>query len=105
MQSSFYVGLSGQMAIDKRLQTIANNIANMNSAGFRASGVSFDTVMSSTGDVPVAFSSEGQDYISRIGGEMTKTDNPLDVAVQGDAWFGIKTPAGVAYTHDGRLQI
>ena len=42
MQSSFYVGMSGQIAIDKRLQSIANNIANMNTAGYRAEGVTFD---------------------------------------------------------------
>ncbi len=105
MQSNFYVGLSGQLAIEKRLQTVANNVANINTAGFRADGVTFDTVLSSAGADPVAFSSEGTNFISRRAGEITKTDNPLDVAVQGDAWLGIKTPAGVAYTHDGRMKI
>ena len=105
MQSNFYVGMSGQLAIERRLQTVASNVANMNTAGYRADGVTFETVMSNTGETPVAFSTEGQTYISRMSGELTKTDNPLDVAVQGDAWFGIKTPAGVAYTHDGRLKI
>jgi flagellar basal-body rod protein FlgF len=105
VQSNFYVGMSGQLAIEKRLQTVANNVANMNTAGFRADGVSFDTILSNTGDTPVAFSTEGQTYISRRAGDTTKTDNPLDVAVQGDAWLAIKTPSGVAYTHDGRLKI
>ena len=105
MQSSFYVGMSGQIAIDKRLQSVATNIANMNTAGYRADGVTFATVLSNTGDAPVAFSSGGADYISRRTGEMTKTDNPLDVAVQGDAWFGIKTPSGIAYTRDGRMKM
>ncbi|MCW6507357.1 flagellar basal-body rod protein FlgF [Lichenifustis flavocetrariae] len=105
MQSNFYVGMSGQLAIERRLQTVASNVANMNTAGYRADGVTFETVMSNTGETPVAFSTEGQTYISRMSGELTKTDNPLDVAVQGDAWFGIKTPSGVAYTHDGRLKI
>lgn len=105
MQSNFYVGLSGQLAIEKRLQTVANNVANINTAGFRADGVTFDTVLSSAGADPVAFSSEGANFISRRNGEITKTDNPLDVAVQGDAWLGIKTPTGIAYTHDGRMKI
>ncbi len=105
MQSNFYVGAAGQMAIEKRLQTVANNIANMNTAGFRADGVSFDTVLSNTGAEPVAFSGPGNSYISRRAGEVTKTDNPLDVAVQGDAWLGIRTASGIAYTHDGRLKI
>ena len=105
MQSNFYVGMSAQIAIEKRLQTIASNVANINTAGYRAEGVTFDTVLSNTGDTPVAFASQGASYISRRNGDLTKTDNPLDVAVQGDAWFGIKTPTGTAYTHDGRLKI
>ena len=105
MQSNFYVGLSGQLAIEKRLQTVANNIANMNTAGFRADGVTFESVLSTTGAEPVSFSTPGETFISRRAGEVTKTDNPLDVAVQGDAWLGIQTPQGVAYTHDGRMKI
>lgn len=105
MQSSFYVGMSGQIAVDKRLQSVATNIANANTAGYRADGVTFATVLSKTGEDPVAFSSRGADYISRRTGEMTKTDNPLDVAVQGDAWLGIKTPSGIAYTRDGRMKM
>ena len=105
MQSNFYVGMSGQLAIEKRLQTIASNVANMNTAGYRADGVTFDKVMSNTGEVPVSFATEGQTYISRSAGDLTKTDNPLDVAPQGDAWFAIKAPGGVVYTHDGRMKI
>ncbi len=77
----------------------------MNTAGFRADGVRFETVLSNTGASPVSYVSQGADYISRKGGDLTKTDNPLDVAVQGDAWFGIKTPGGIAYTRDGRLKM
>jgi flagellar basal-body rod protein FlgF len=105
MQSLFYVSLSGQMSIDQRLQSIAHNVANMNTAGFRGDGITFDTVMSNTGDQAVAFSSGGTNFISRKDGERTKTDNPLDVAVQGDAWLAMKTPTGIAYTHDGRLKM
>ncbi len=105
MQSSFYVGMSGQIAVDKRLQSVATNIANMNTAGYRADGVTFATVLSKTGEAPVAFSAGGADFISRRTGEMTKTDNPLDVAVQGDAFLGIKTPSGIAYTRDGRMKM
>lgn len=105
MQTNFYVGMSGQIAVERRLQSIANNIANMNTAGYRADGVTFATVLSNTGEEPVAFSSSGAQYISRRNGDVTKTDNPLDVAVQGSGWLGIKTPNGVAYTRDGRLQM
>ena len=105
MQSSFYVGMSAQIAIDRRLQSIANNVANMNTAGFRAEGVSFATMLSDASADSTAYPTEGASFISRRGGDLTKTDNPLDVAVQGDAWFGIKTAQGVAYTRDGRMKI
>ena len=42
MQSNFYVGLSGQMTVERRLTTIAQNIANMNTAGYKAEGVTFE---------------------------------------------------------------
>ena len=42
MQSSLYVALSAQVAMEKRLNTIANNVANMNTGGFRADEVKFE---------------------------------------------------------------
>ena len=105
MQSSLYVALSGQVALQKRLDTIANNIANVNTGGFRAEEVSFSTLVSRAGAAPTAFATSGENYISRKNGEMNPTGSPLDIAVQGNAWFAVKTPDGVAYTRDGRLHI
>ena len=105
MQSGLYVALSGQVALERRLQTIAANVANMNTIGYRADGVSFEAQMAKAGDSVVAFASGGADFISRQTGGMSKTGNPLDVAVQGDAWLAIKTPAGTVYTRDGRMTI
>jgi flagellar basal-body rod protein FlgF len=105
MHSAFYVTLSSQVALDKRLTTIAENVANASTIGFRATGVSFDTVLSKASATPTAYASAGTDYVSRASGSLTKTDNPLDVAVIGDAWLAIQTPQGVAYTRDGRLRM
>lgn len=105
MQSSLYVALSGQVALQRRLDTIANNVANMNTGGFRAEEVSFSTILSKTGATPTAFATSGENYISRRTGELTNTGNPLDIAVQGDAWFAVQTPGGVAYTRDGRMHM
>jgi flagellar basal-body rod protein FlgF len=105
MQSSLYVSLSAQVALKKRMDTIANNVANMNTVGFRADEVKFQALVDKAGSNNVAFTSTGSDYISRRPGGLTKTDNPLDVAIQGDAWFAIKTPAGTTYTRDGRMRL
>ncbi|MCW2274949.1 flagellar basal-body rod protein FlgF [Rhodoblastus acidophilus] len=105
MQSSLYVTLSGQSALQKRLDTIAHNVANVNTAGFRAEEVSFSTLMSRQGTAPVAFAVTGDSFISRKTGEIQRTGDPLDVAVRGQGFFAIKTPDGVAYTRDGRLHM
>lgn len=105
MRGNLYVSMSAQIALEKRLDTIASNIANANTAGFRAQGVTFSSVLSKVGERPAAFVSTGTDYVSRAQGAATRTDNPLDVTIQGDAWFAIKTPDGTAYTRDGRLQM
>ena len=76
MQSSLYVALSGQVALQKRLDTIANNIANMNTGGYRAEEVSFATVLSKPGRAPTAFATAGDSYISRRTGEMDPDRQP-----------------------------
>jgi flagellar basal-body rod protein FlgF len=105
MSSGLYVALSGQVALERRLTTIANNVANANTAGFRGEEVKFDSILAAAGNGDVAFSSPGDSFISRKAGPVNHTGNPLDVAVQGDAWLAISTPDGTAYTRDGRLHM
>lgn len=100
-----YVALSAQVAMQRRLDTVAHNVANMNTAGFRAEEVKFETVLSRAGGEEVAFSSAGDSFISRRTGAINYSGNPLDVAIDGDAWFAMATPSGTAYTRDGRLQM
>ena len=105
MQNNLYVSLSAQVSLERRLETIANNVANMNTAGFRADGVSFATELAKAGDANLSYVSPGAGFISRQLGPSTKTDNPFDVAVQGQGWMSISTPQGVAYTRDGRMRM
>lgn len=105
MQSGPYVSLSAQLTLEKRLESLALNVANMNTAGYRAAGVSFHTYISRTGDSPVAYATAGKDYITRTEGPLERTDNPLDVAVQGEGFMAIQTPGGIVYTRDGRMRM
>jgi len=105
MQSALYVALSAQVALERRLNTVAQNVANLNTGGYRAEEVKFETLLSEAGAGQVAFASSGESFISRRTGAITKTDNPLDVAIQGDAWLAIGTPSGTVYTRDGRLKM
>lgn len=103
MQDGLYVALSAQMALQKRLDTIADNVANAATVGFRATAVSFEDVMSGLGQNSVDFASTGATYIPDTPGSLRETGNPFDFAVEGDAWFGIQTPAGLVVTKDGRF--
>ncbi|MEW6645302.1 MAG: flagellar basal-body rod protein FlgF [Pseudomonadota bacterium] len=105
MQSALYVSLSAQVALEKRLETIANNLANMKTTGFRADAVKFETALSRAATQPVAFASSGDNFISRKPGGVTRTENSLDVAIVGNSWMAFNGPAGRVYTRDGRMQI
>lgn len=103
MQNSLYVALSSQLALDRRMDTIADNVANAGTVGFKATGIQFEDVVAGLGNEAVSFTSAGETYLGSQPGPLRETGNPLDFAVQGDAWFGIQTPAGTVMTRDGRF--
>ncbi len=103
VQDGLYVALSSQIALERRLDTIADNVANSSTIGFRATGVKFEDVVSGLGDKSISFASSGDTYISNESGPLRETGNPFDFAIRGDAWFGIETPAGTVMTRDGRF--
>ena len=103
MQSGLYVAISAQVALEKRLSTIADNVANAGTVGFRATEIKFDDVISGLGKDSVSFVSPGSTYLSTKSGGLKQTGNPLDFAIRGEAWFAIDTPAGSVMTRDGRF--
>lgn len=105
MQGAMYVSLSGQIAMERRMETIARNVANISTAGYRADEVKFETILSQAGRDTVAFATAGETFISRQAGGLTHTNNMLDFAVDGDAWFAIEGGNGPAFTRDGRMSI
>lgn len=105
MQDGLYVALSAQIALEQRLTTIADNLANVNTTGFRATGIKFEEVVSGLTSGPAAFVSDGDSFLPDRAGEVVATGNSLDFAVQGDAWFAISTPEGTVMTRDGRFSM
>lgn len=107
MQGALFVGLSAQMALRDRLDTIAHNLANVETPGFRAEQAKFDAAVARISGMrpSVAFVEANEPYLSRQSGGVMKTDAPLDVALQGDAFMALETPQGVIYTRDGRLSM
>lgn len=111
MDVQSHIALSSQMALRRRLDIVANNIANVNTAGYKRENVVFnvaDRVMQGVrgNGRHVAYVIDKGTAQDHRQGELIVTDNPLDVAIIGDAYIAVRTPSGqVAYTRNGRLQI
>lgn len=106
MESTAYIALSRQMVIRNQLDVIANNLANMSTPGFRGERVIFKEYLQSS--PKVAGLSFVQDYgvVRDLSpGNLERTGNPLDVAINGPGYFSVQTPQGTMYTRDGRWQL
>lgn len=110
MENTLLVALSRQLAMTRQMSVIANNLANMNTAGYKAESALFEEFM-----MPVAREQSPDKTISFVqdfglnrnlsGGRLETTDNPLDLAISGDGYFKVETQSGTQYTRDGHLQL
>ena len=110
MDNSFMVGLSAQQVLQKRMDTTANNLANMTTAGFKVEHVvSRDLVEkpAAAKDIPndIAFSDAWMLQRDFSNGPLERTGNALDFAIEGSGFFAVRTAAGEAYTRDGRFSL
>ena len=105
MDTGLTVAVSSQLALERRLNTIADNVANANTPGFRATSVRFDEMVhNGTGD-KASYVSRGQSFASTMHGGLSETGGQLDFAIRGDGWFMLETPSGPAVTRDGRFTL
>jgi flagellar basal-body rod protein FlgF len=105
MEVSSYVALSGQLTLEQRMATLAGNIANANTPGFKAGTVDFRTLLTGVGAGGTAFSAIAQNTLDMSTGGMTHTTNPLDLAASGGATFAYQSAQGTYFSRDGRLTI
>lgn len=112
MNSGLYGACAGLMARMQALDTIASNVANSNSAGFRGEDDVFGTVLAEAGShgrmsalnkATNSFSQIGDTQINTTQGVVTRTDNDLDLAIEGSGYFKVKTATGTAYTRNGQF--
>jgi flagellar basal-body rod protein FlgF len=115
MDSGLYAAYTGLMARTQALDTAANNLSNAGTNGFRAQrdffrGVLVDSLRpGSTADSQLGrtlndFGILGGNALDLGQGQLTATGNPLDLAIQGGGFFGIRTANGVRYTRDGAFR-
>ncbi|NDR58532.1 flagellar hook-basal body complex protein [Aliiruegeria sabulilitoris] len=101
--SAGYVTLSRQSGLLNEMQSIANNIANMSTTGFRREGVVFSEFIKSAGDADqsVSMAAARGRNLDLSQGSLEPTDGTFDVAIEGDGFFLVETPDGQRLTRAG----
>ncbi len=113
MDSGIYAVCSALTARIDALDTIANNLANTSTDGFRARHADFSEVLAGTGRLLPSelnrvindFGIQGSSLLDSNQGSLLRTGNDLDLALDGPAYLSVQTAAGPAYTRDGTLKI
>jgi flagellar basal-body rod protein FlgF len=110
MQNAVLIGLSRQVALERELDVVANNIANMNTTGYKADGSLFEEYLSSKARTAsnggrISFVQDRGTWHDMSGGAIERTGNPLDVAINGNGFLVVQTPQGERYTRNGSLQV
>src|SRR5437870_2813781 len=121
MLRALYSSAAGMQAQQMNLDVIANNLANVNTTGFKKSKIEFQDLLYQTSRAAGAEAGGGNQVPTglQVGhgsrpvatskiftvGELTQTGERLDVAIQGDGFFEVQLPDGTrAYTRDGALK-
>lgn len=115
MLGTIYVGLAGMNAYSKGLDVISNNVANLNTTGFKAGLASFADVVyrtgggathgaggTSTSGAGVQVNADSQNFRE---GDLRQTNSPYDVAVDGTGFFVLERDGQVYYTRAGQFVI
>jgi flagellar basal-body rod protein FlgF len=113
MENTLLVGLSRQMVLERQLDVISNNIANVNTNGFKSDRSLFEEFLTSgahednfTGkDRRVSYVQDRGTFRDFSQGAVQQTGNPLDVAISGAGFMVVQAQGGERYTRDGNLQI
>lgn len=128
MVKNIFAPLSGGMVQERVLEILANNVANMNTTGFKEEQVTFAALEANPWPSyasplpPAQFKLDMRDlyplrgnemgYVtlanvetSHLQGALKRTGSNTDIAIQGDGFFAINTPFGERYTRDGSFAL
>lgn len=117
MMGAIYIGLSGMQAYSKGLQTISNNVANLNSPGFKATSVNFTDVFSTGRGGGLTYLGGNQGEKSGAGvrfaqssvdftqGDLRESDGDLDLAVDGSGFLILLDGDKTYYARTGRFVV
>ena len=111
MENTLFVALSRQVTLRRQMDVVANNIANMNTTGFKGEKMMFveHLVRSKSDENKLG---DTLNYVRDIAtvrdttkGNISQTGNPLDLAITKEGYFAIETATGEQYTRNGRFQL
>jgi flagellar basal-body rod protein FlgG len=118
MSGEIYMAAAAALAYEKRLEVVANNLANVNTAGFKRDAVSFQAYLATEAGLaqavqppypnPQAGSNFWITYESRTDftpGPLKQTGNVCDLAVNGKGFFSAESPEGTRYTRRGNFAL
>ncbi|HQV88502.1 MAG: flagellar hook protein FlgE [Nitrosomonas sp.] len=106
---SFQQGLSGLNTSSTNLDVIGNNIANVNTVGFKQSQAQFTDVfansLSGSGSSQVGIGAKVATIAQTFSqGNITQTNNPLDIAINGQGFFRMSDGGAISYSRDGQFR-
>ncbi|MCF8104731.1 MAG: flagellar basal-body rod protein FlgF [Desulfohalobiaceae bacterium] len=109
MSSGVYSALSGSVAKMQKLEVAVNNLANVSNIGFKASRVSFESlfsdVLQNSGGRGMNFTRTSARYTDFSQGDLKRTGQALDLAIQGQGFFKVAGEDGFQYTRRGNFTL
>jgi flagellar basal-body rod protein FlgF len=109
MIKGIYDVVTGAIAQEKKLAVIANNLANAQTAGFKAMKLIFEALESDAvvpnESLPTTFVAVFDSFTDFAHAASVETGNRTDVAIQGDGFFAVNTPEGIRYTRNGQFTL
>ena len=113
MENAHLIGLSRQMSLRRELEVVSNNVANLNTTGFKTSTAIFEEHLMlgeradqfAPSNRKLSFVQDRSTWHDHSPGPVRQTGNPLDVAIDGKGFLVVQTPRGERYTRNGSFQI
>ena len=109
MVSGKYSALSGAIAREQTIANVSNNLANINTTGYKKSAVNFESILKgekqATEAKGINYSRIRENFNDFSAGAVRQTDDPLDLVIHGEGFLKLQGPNGVLYTKRGDLNI
>lgn len=113
IENAQLISMSRQIALQRQMDVVANNMANINTTGFKSEQILFEEYVMPvarnqdfpTLDQPLSYVQDWATVHDLSGGAMVQTGSEFDVALNGEGFFAVQTPAGERWTRAGSFQL